>query len=1389
MEDSTTLSLSSSKEVALKDIQEDEYYLDISHEGLMLSLKNLRQNPFPGLRPFKTSETNVFFGRKDVTLDLITRLANRRFLAVLGASGTGKSSLVRAGLLPSIKTLPGKHGMWNVAICRPGKNPFGNLSKALSKATMFPGLDDYKIWESISTSSYGYEELYNASGTSKEFNTLIIIDQFEELFRHRKEGGITGKNDSALFVKMLIDVSKIENLNTYVMITMRSEFLGDCVQFPELVEEINNGQFLVPKLTGKQLKDAIIEPSGFSQALVETIFADRLLGEIGDNMDQLPVLQHALRRSYEEAKKHIKERGGIIVKYDDYDKIGRMESAIDQHAKELFDSLNDAEKLYCQLIFQLITDKATDGRGTRRPLSFSTIFSICKEDRRNNQNDNELLILLTKVIDKFRSDNNNFLMPPLLENVPLANELEIDISHESIMRIWKDLIIWIESEAKDADLLRQLISRQKDDYLQGETLDTYYNWINTKKDSATWALLYKPINLKNEEYIQKFKSGIYLVEESWQKKIDEIKNEKVLLEERITANQRLKNRNRNILILVIACLVSLGFAAWALTQKNKADENEKFSLISAKKAKDSADSAMQQRKLALQFADSTIRLQRELDRKQLQFLEAEKQLSEFKRDSLQALVDVNSKQKHLLLLGKDSLQKQVDINSLQKLPFYSSSFLDSSIKEKVVNQLLLPLKEKPELSAKFEIVRQSIDNAVKAEEIAPTDPNSAFFLMQKAIQLDSNFLVDIIRNDILKRYTFYKQKIEIGNLYDAVLLKSSTNKRIVFLSDFQTKIGYYKNGFLEFGKWIKDSNNEYSETSGSTSEDVVSDSDTALTRADSISVTLDSTSTDTTTYNPPSLYQAKATGLYGEDEIISFENNKLYLRNVDSSFSTKELRDSLPKNQYPTMASFSSDGTSLITDDRLGVIRFWFLNNGRISKIDSLHFQTLVKGKTPTITGLKFAPSGQEFLISLNNDSIQLWTIQKKLVQTYYLDAQNKHGSYSYHLISSMMISDSGNYISAIDDDYIPCLWSRDGKPIDSRFMHIPSENLYLDISPAGNYIFLFSNSGSYIADIQKKSIKMLYKVSTTRNSFSSTNNVASNLNRIAGGGFLSDETLLTYNSTGILRLWMTNPRLQTRNEVLNQKIIPALTPIEKYQLGLITIDDLLSLHETKGFQELLDNILENARKSNSAEDIRENLVNAQKLYGKIYNFKYSQSKESLERWTLINLLQNKLEKISGIFNYDKIIQRLQDIILLIEKSKVRGLSKKELLPILYSELSWELLFTKDYDKAYQSAKKALEYDSTNSSSIKNLALSSLLNNKFSEAEKIYLNYSDKDFEDFDLYSNGIFYNYYKDENNKNFVTYKEIFEKDLNTMSSAGIISLKDPNVSKILELLKNKN
>jgi conflict system STAND superfamily ATPase len=227
-------------------------------------------NPFPGLRPFRHEEADLFFGRDRQSDELVRRLAGRRFLAVLGTSGSGKSSLVRAGLLPSLEgglmAEAGAH--WLTAILRPQDDPIGFLARALVEAGVLAKLDlsEAAAAEVVETtlrrSSLGLVEVARLARLAPHENLLVLVDQFEEIFRFAGLASQLGEDEAKAFVKLLLVASQQTELPVYVLITMRSDFLGDCDRFPGLPETITDSPYLIPRLSRDELQAAITGPVG-----------------------------------------------------------------------------------------------------------------------------------------------------------------------------------------------------------------------------------------------------------------------------------------------------------------------------------------------------------------------------------------------------------------------------------------------------------------------------------------------------------------------------------------------------------------------------------------------------------------------------------------------------------------------------------------------------------------------------------------------------------------------------------------------------------------------------------------------------------------------------------------------------------------------------------------------------------------------------------------------------------------------------------------------------------------------------------------------------------------------------------------------------------------------
>ncbi|MBL6844497.1 MAG: hypothetical protein ISQ73_13725 [Verrucomicrobiae bacterium] len=445
-------------------------------------------NPFPGLRPFNYEDNHLFFGRDEQITDLASRLRKNRFVAVVGTSGSGKSSLVRAGLLPELYggTMTDAGSRWQTAVMRPGGDPIQNLAQALINTDLYdPDEEDIElqVTATLTRSGLGMLEAIRQSDIEEGENFLLVVDQFEEIFRFRKAGDVTDER-AMFFVNLLIEAVNQSSLPIYVIITMRSDFLGECSEFPRLANMVNEGEFLIPRLNREQRKQTIVGPVKVSGGEITDPLLSRLLNDIGDDPDQLPILQHALMRTWEYTNK---EAGETVLDLKDYRATGGMQEALSRHADEIFDQLpSDKHRWIAERVFKSLTEKVDTNRGIRRPITFSEICEIVQE----KPEDIEL------VIQEFRSVGRTFLMPA--EDTAISASTVIDISHESLMRVWFRLRKWVEDEAQSAKIYRRLAETTQL-FLQGKAglyrnpdLEIAIAWKKESQPSKVWAERYFP---------------------------------------------------------------------------------------------------------------------------------------------------------------------------------------------------------------------------------------------------------------------------------------------------------------------------------------------------------------------------------------------------------------------------------------------------------------------------------------------------------------------------------------------------------------------------------------------------------------------------------------------------------------------------------------------------------------------------------------------------------------------------------------------------------------------------------------------------------------------------------------------------------------------------------
>ena len=220
----------------------------------------LIHNPYPGLRSYDTSDHQNFFGRDRQISELLRQLVRRNFVVVVGASGTGKSSLVRAGLIPQLQSgHRTRHGeQWDVVVSSPGSSPLQNLAQELS-AHFAPNDAMAEKFTQASLLNGGHALLDYCQRNSTQ-NVLIVIDQFEEIF-HRQSRTSATIDETRIFVDLLENVSSARNCNVHILITMRMDFLADCARYSGLTEAVSDGIFMVPRLDRDQRREVIVKPA------------------------------------------------------------------------------------------------------------------------------------------------------------------------------------------------------------------------------------------------------------------------------------------------------------------------------------------------------------------------------------------------------------------------------------------------------------------------------------------------------------------------------------------------------------------------------------------------------------------------------------------------------------------------------------------------------------------------------------------------------------------------------------------------------------------------------------------------------------------------------------------------------------------------------------------------------------------------------------------------------------------------------------------------------------------------------------------------------------------------------------------------------------------------
>lgn len=421
-----------------------------------------RENPYVGFRPFLTRDALYFFGRDEQTRALLQNLRRFRFVSVVGNSGSGKSSLVLAGLIPALRGgfLGSARDAWVIASLRPGDAPLENLAQALVEACgpAMAGVSREALAADIR--ARGVPAVTDVlaqrpNGT----NVLLLADQFEELFAFMAAAGselgdppgrapdhavveerIRRQADAQTFVSVLMAVAAAPDTHAYVITTMRTDFLGDCDRFPGLPELINQAGYLVPRMTREALRDAMEGPASLAGVPITPRLRDLVLNEIGDKPDLLPLLQHALHRAWR-VRAHGEEPGSLDLSH--LERIGGLRRALSSEADAL---IADFDERLVAAVFRRLTRVDSGRRRVRRACSLSELLAVAPAPREQ----------VVALLDRLSADGTNLLYKTrgVHEDDP-----RLDISHESLIRQWERLQRWMDEERELARLYAELCEK------------------------------------------------------------------------------------------------------------------------------------------------------------------------------------------------------------------------------------------------------------------------------------------------------------------------------------------------------------------------------------------------------------------------------------------------------------------------------------------------------------------------------------------------------------------------------------------------------------------------------------------------------------------------------------------------------------------------------------------------------------------------------------------------------------------------------------------------------------------------------------------------------------------------------------------------------------------
>jgi tetratricopeptide (TPR) repeat protein len=433
--------------------------------------------PYRGLEFFDVEHERFFFGREAETEWLVNELRPRssgqenRFLAILGASGSGKSSLARAGLIAGLRrgALEGS-SEWPIVICRPGRDPIESLAVALAGlrggASLIKDARDLLNAKSLGDdpkSLHIVARLALRDGHASR-RLVVLVDQLEEAFT-------LCENEAArrAFFDILHYAGTVAGGQTIVIVTIRADFYGKCGPYPALAAAMSDHQHLVGPMAEDELRRAIERPAVLAGGEFEPWLVGRLLQDVAGQAGALPLLQFTLMELWQ-------RREGRRMTEAAYRAIGGLQGALKNRADEVLGQFDDARRDLCRRIFLRLTQPGEGSEDTKRRSSLKELVPIGTDP-----------LVVEAVVNRLADAR----LITTEGSAKPGGEVSVEVAHEALIRGWGRLREWVDADRAGLLLHRQLAeaarewqahNRESSFLYRGTRLTAAREWVRTHRD-------------------------------------------------------------------------------------------------------------------------------------------------------------------------------------------------------------------------------------------------------------------------------------------------------------------------------------------------------------------------------------------------------------------------------------------------------------------------------------------------------------------------------------------------------------------------------------------------------------------------------------------------------------------------------------------------------------------------------------------------------------------------------------------------------------------------------------------------------------------------------------------------------------------------------------------